>query len=369
MTKVFIYQFSISRRNKRIMKKNKFKVELPLVEPQYSTYHCQGIGGAIIQDNPSIRNWYLSHVIILCCNSGFISGKLSTPVVGVMDSEYWYNPSIEITTTPFKSIESNIIDVICSYIDKGYYVVLEGIDDFYVQGKSCYNSHHMQHDGLICGYDDENNTFSMYAYDNTWEYRVFKTPQKCIIDAVASDFVKNYPGRIRAIKIKRDYVKLNLHEILLCLKWYNGATFEQYPPYKADGVYGIVVHDYIAIYLQMLISGIFTYEQVDTRIFRMIWEHKKVLLEAIKASESELGIGNKYSALYAPIVAECNKMRMIYAMYCAKRQDSKLETLYNMILRIKDMEKSILEQFVVCLDEKLNNTQCLNETSNSTIMK
>ena len=48
------------------MKKTKKKIELPLVEPLYSTYHYQGPGTAVLVNNPSIRNWYLNQVKQYC---------------------------------------------------------------------------------------------------------------------------------------------------------------------------------------------------------------------------------------------------------------------------------------------------------------
>ena len=62
------------------MKKTKKKIELPLVEPLYSTYHYQGPGTATLVNNPSIRNWYLNQVMILTCTRKFLNG-FTTPQI------------------------------------------------------------------------------------------------------------------------------------------------------------------------------------------------------------------------------------------------------------------------------------------------
>ena len=69
-------------------------VELPLIEPLYSTYHYQGTCTAIIRDNPSIRNWYLEEIMMLICSKKFLS-DFSSPEVGIVDSGWNVSPYIE----------------------------------------------------------------------------------------------------------------------------------------------------------------------------------------------------------------------------------------------------------------------------------
>ena len=73
------------------MKKMKKKIELPLVEPLYSTYHYQGPGTAVLINNPSIRNWYLNQVMILTCTRKFLNG-FTTPEIGMAESSWNANP-------------------------------------------------------------------------------------------------------------------------------------------------------------------------------------------------------------------------------------------------------------------------------------
>ena len=50
-------------------------------------------------------------------------------------------------------------------------------------------------------------------------------------------------------------------------------------------VKGIVVHDYMAMYIEKLLDGTIPYEKMDYRIFRLIWEQKKAMLERIEKME------------------------------------------------------------------------------------
>ena len=76
------------------MKKTKKKIELPLVEPIYSTYHYQGTGAAIIATNPSIRNWYLNNAVTLTCNRKFLKGY-TTPEIDLPFSSWTENPYLD----------------------------------------------------------------------------------------------------------------------------------------------------------------------------------------------------------------------------------------------------------------------------------
>ena len=68
-------------------------IELPVAEPIYCTYNYQGSAGAVIYDNPSIRNWYLNQAMSLCCSRRFLYG-FTSPEVTIVNSTVWGNPCI-----------------------------------------------------------------------------------------------------------------------------------------------------------------------------------------------------------------------------------------------------------------------------------
>ncbi len=65
----------------------KKKMELPLVESVYRTYHNEAAGAAILKENPTIRNRYLNNVVILTFNRRFLSG-CTTPEVSLANG-FW----------------------------------------------------------------------------------------------------------------------------------------------------------------------------------------------------------------------------------------------------------------------------------------
>lgn len=324
-------------------KRNKKVVELPLAEPVYQTYH-DGIVSACLSENPSIRNWFLSNSMILTCNRKFLSGYTS-PEIRV-ENHSFYHPMLEEKWLYMEFLNGYINPIIRNMIDEGYYVMFTGVDDYYVEGKSWYKKRHFIHDGTICGYNQIDKTYCIYAYDSNWVYRKFWTPQKGFNQGRESAMKKGVCGTLCAIKPKQDRVEFSLETAIEGLRDYLDSDFEKYPKEGDGNIRGIVVHEYIAMYLDKLMDGSIPYERMDWRVFRMIWEHKKFMLERIEKLEQCLQLGTKTSEKYQELVFEADNMRMLYAAYHAKRRDALLPIIKKKLLRLMEQEKELLTNFL-----------------------
>lgn len=320
-------------------------VELPLVDPIYSTYPHQAIGCAIGYTNPSIRNWYLNERMNLKCDTKFCFGY-TTPFIRIDRARWRENPHLQKRTFYLEFLKGHTNAVIRELLDRDYYVAFNGIDDYYVEGKCWYKEKHIGHDGMICGYDQEAKTFSIHGYDSRWIYRVFKTPQKAFDDGRRSMYERGEFGTICGLKPTLEYVPLEPERICVNLREYLDSSFEKYPVVEDKDVFGIVVQDYIAMYVDKLFDGSIPYERMDRRLFRLIWEHKKAMLERLSKAEEALQLDPELSAAYAKLVPEANAIRMLYASHNMKRRDEVLPTISKKLLWIKDVELDILHAFV-----------------------
>lgn len=323
----------------------KKKLELPLTEPIYSTYHYQGPGTAVLVNNPSIRNWYLSQVLILTCTRKFLQG-FTTPEIGLTDSAWNASPYLDKKWYNIKFLKGHVHYVIRNLLDEGYYVCFTGVDDYYVKGKSWYHQRHFSHDGCICGYDQENKTYCIYAYDQNWIYQKFWTTQQSFDKGLKAMFEKEQFGDICGIKPKTDQITFSSETALKKIAEYLDSNLEKYPEASQGMVSGIVVHDYIAKYVGKLYDGSIPYERMDRRVFRMIWEHKKAMLERITLIETALSLDNEISNAYKTVVREADNLRMLYASHHMKRRDSVLPIIQNKLLSIKDLEHSLLNKLL-----------------------
>ena len=90
---------------------------------------------------------------------------------------------------------------------------------------------------------------------------------------------------------------------------------------------------------------------MDRRVFRLIWEHKKAMLERIILIEKELSWSDEISKKYEPLVKEADTMRMLYASYHMKRRDSLLKVIKNKLLSLKNTEEILLMELIIKQEE------------------
>lgn len=325
-------------------------IELPLAEPIYCTYHSQGTDGAVFAGNPSIRNWYYNHLSMLYCNKKFLRGY-TTPELFVFDSYFWENPYLELSLIPIRHLGNSVHKVMRALMNDNYYIYFMGIDDFYIKGKSWYQQRHFMHDGLIYGYDQTARTYSIYAYDQSWRYRKFKISQNDFEEGRKSAISLNSPlnsiEKIFIIRPKQVTIELNPIEIFDNIREYLGYSFrKEYTYYMNKMVFGIETHDYLTMYLTMLANGDIPYEKMDWRVFRQLWEHKKVMQERIAAVEQQLSAPSTISDKYAEVVKWANEIRMLYAAHHKRRKDSVLPVIREKLLDITEREYKLLYNFL-----------------------
>ncbi len=326
-------------------------VELPLVEPVYSTYH-NGAFTAIFKENPSLRNFYLNQVMQLTCTRKFLYGY-TTPEINIVGSGLTDNPYIEIQEFNVKFLEGYINPLIRNLIDNGYYVYFAGADDYYIEGKSWYKERHFIHDGEICGYDQEKKTYCIYAYDKNWIYQKFWSSQKSFNLGIKAAVNEGYPTTIYGLKPRDIKVEFCIETVLKNMKEYLNSYSNKYSELEEGYIFGIAVLDFISMYIDKLYDGSIPYDRMDRRVFRLIWEHKKIMLERIEIIESELKIKPLCSEQYKYIVQEADRLRMLYAAHHMKRRDSVLPGIRDKLLYLKKQEHEILKNFIKKAERKL----------------
>ncbi len=323
----------------------KKRAELPLLTPIFATYHCQGSGAAAISKNPSIRNWYLNQAVSLFCNRKFLSG-FTSPEIGVVESAMAENPYFEKLTYAMQFLEGHVHTVIRHLIDAGYYVHFNHIDDYYIEGKTFYHTRHFDHDGMICGYDQEEKTYCMYAYDSSWVYRKFWAPQSGFEAGRKAAFRKGAYGSLYAFRPGPNRAFFLAQRVLQKITEYLDSDFKKYPEDGQGKVYGIVVHDYIAKYVDMLFDGTIPYARMDWRVFRLLWEQKKVMLERIERVEAEYQMGATISKRYKALVSDAETIRMLYASHHMRRRDAVLPIIRTKLLVLKEKERELLYEML-----------------------
>ncbi len=336
-----------------VIKMNK-RVELPLIDPLYGTYHHYGLTTSIVKDNPTIRNWFLNNAINLGCNRKFLLG-FTTPEITVENAGHLSRGLFEMVRYPMRFLGGYINFLFYNLLDAGYYIYFAGIDDYYVEGKSWYKEKHFNHNGIICGYDRNESTYCIYAYDSNWIFRKFWTPQKAFNKGREAMFKKGVFGSMCAIKPMDCIVEFSIEKVLKGIVDYLDSDINKYPEDGDGDVKGIVVHEYIAKYIDKLYDESIPYNRMDRRVFRLIWEHKKVMLERVKKIEQDLQLSEEISEEYEHLVSEADIIRMLYASHHMKRRDSVLPIIKKKLFKIMDDERRLLTLLVEKVEKELKN--------------
>ena len=92
---------------------------------------------------------------------------------------------------------------------------------------------------------------------------------------------------------------------------------------------------------------------MDWRVFRVIWEHKKAMLERISLVEKTLGMDSTASEQYKFLVSEADTMRILYASHYMRRRDSVLPIIKKKLLALKEKEQELLTGLVEKMGEEI----------------
>ena len=333
-------------------------VSLPFTVPNFATFQSSAAAELAMIGHPTAYNRILNRATNICCNRKFLNGY-SSPLVSIPNISLENYNFIEKYYVNFRHVYSFCLDIIKTMLEEGMYVYYEEVDDFYLPGKSWYGTRHMHHTGIICGYDDNDKTLSIAAHDINWVFNIIRVPQKSFLQALESSLNDKRYGNMIAYKIKEDtVVKMRVREMLKFLKPYIDSSFEKYPineetDSKDSIVEGVVVHDYLAIYIEKLIDGSIPYEKMDWRALRPVWEHKKCMLDRIKAMEQKKKWGDELSKSYSPIVEKTNTLRMMYAMYHKNHNNKLLFKIRDGLLDLSKNDRLIVDCFIKKLENEL----------------
>lgn len=320
-------------------------VSLPFFVPMFATYHYSAAACMAFAQNPNAEKQILNQGLELACHRKFLRGYTTPNVVmpGTALNRFSNLKRYVVDLYYAREFLHSVIHVI---LNDGNYIYFTGFDDYYLPGKSWYGIRHMKHDGIISGYDDKEGTYELIAYDMDWKFRQIKIPQESLKESMERSFEQEFCPQLTAMKPKDTEIHLDVEGICNKIKRYLDSNLEKYPPEEDGRVNGIVVHDFIAMYIDKLLDESIPYESMDWRIMRAIWEFRVGVLKRLEVIESELKLDHTASYAYQKIVTETDRLRMLYAVCSKKRKDSLLKAVRNGILELKEQEAGLLHSFV-----------------------
>ncbi len=327
-------------------------VSLPFCVPVFSFTPWRAAPGFAMNGHPTAYNAYLNQCTSIGCGRRFLKGY-TTPEMYIPRSEVGSFSFLERYSVCSRFGYPHYKDIIKHMLDEGYYIYFDGIDDYYIPGKCWYGIRHLSHNGILCGYDESDQTYSIAAYDTNWLFKLFRIPQDSLIEGLNACIQNKQYGYLTAYKMKENItVALDEQMILRHLKSYVDHTIDKYPLNQEGWVEGIAVHDFFAIYMDKLKDGTIPAEKVDWRTMRCVWEHKKCMLDRIKAIEEKHGWEPLLSQKYESLVEDADRGRMMMAMFHRNQKFTLLDKMKNILLSLREQESEILGELIRKMEEE-----------------
>lgn len=298
-----------------------------------------------LRNHPTAYNAILNQCTTLSCTRRFLDG-FTTPQVGVPRLNIHSFPCIERYGVALRFTHDRFREIIKKMLDEGFYIYFGGVDDYFLPGKSWYGIRHMNHDGILCGYDDNDGTYSVAAYDSDWVFRLIRIPQDCFREGLESGISQGWNGNLYAYRMRNGEIQPDEKQMLRYLKAHVDADMDHFPLTERGNVEGIAVQGFLALYIGKLMDGSIPTDKMDWRVLRPVWEHKKCMLDRLIALEALHGWEPEFSSRYRPLVDAANRNRMMYAVYHKNRRPELLENVRKGLLDGKEQERAILCDFI-----------------------
>lgn len=320
-------------------------VQLPYAYPWFAYTHGSAAPCLAMREHPTAYNAILNQCATLSCSRRFLDG-FTSPEVSIPRLNIHSFPCIERYGVSIRFAHAFSREIIKKMLDDGFYVNFGAVDDYFLPGKSWYGIRHMNHDGILCGYDDNDGTYSIAAYDSDWIFRLIRMPQDCFLEGLQYGVSQGWNGNLFAYRMRQDPIRPDERQMLRYLKAHLDADMDRFPLTERGNVEGIAVQGFLALYIEKLMDGSIPTDKMDWRALRPVWEHKKCMLDRLILLETLHGWEPEFSSRYRPLVDAANRNRMMYAVYHKNRRPELLENVRKGLLDGKAQEAIILRDIV-----------------------
>lgn len=156
-------------------------------------------------------------------------------------------------------------------IEQGNYLLFFNIDEYYLSYSHYYKKRHFIHDTYLYGYDELN--FYVMAYSKE-HLRMLKVPQQEITEGLYSSLKRKGDTHFCTFRIYHNArIEIDAEAILKQVDMYlEGGTDTN------GNRYGIQVYSVLQDIIDEAQRDSGIEGKIDIRVFRMFWEHKKILV-------------------------------------------------------------------------------------------
>ncbi len=308
------------------------KAILDIKIPPIITYQNIAYTMVMILSRPGLKNLLYNHFIQWVCPSNYFdTGNF---YINCKDSHYFTNKYMYGHFVYKKRLKNNLHTTIQDFIQDNRYVVLDGLDVYYIENGQFFEQLHFPHDIMVYGYDNRRGIYNILAYDYNRFFRPFECSFAGLEKAVNSTYIED-KGFALGMTTKNAHVPLSKEVIFMRIAEYlkggKGSSAEVKECY-----FGVTVY-------QHCIEAIHNSLMRNMNCLRFIKEHKQLMLERLKM----IGVNPNIILQYKKDVCEAAEVLWNLSIKCSIGATRELlERIVAQIGVIRDNEVNILSQLV-----------------------
>lgn len=253
------------------------RVELPLGEALANGYQFYGFPLAILALAEETSDWILTNYIDLAYDPTDASAVRFCFYLFDYAQSPWLE-TVRVDRFWIAASSRDIVDVCRDSMAAGYYPYLN-INEFYVEGRKAHGKHDQSHDVLLCGFDDEADTFTVYGYADgrlgrtAIDRSTFRASYQSLDHIPNTCYQVLFYRAARGVRFAMD-VAVVRDSIEGYLSAANPSTRYASLSAPMNRRYGTACYEPLERYLDAYLAG---REPYDTRDFHVLWEHKRLM--------------------------------------------------------------------------------------------
>ncbi|MBO4292172.1 MAG: non-ribosomal peptide synthetase, partial [Lachnospiraceae bacterium] len=328
-----ISEEKIEDKNADVMEK---ETRLPLEFPPIETYQAASFVLAALQAHKNTEDViYNKYINIHAAQTENIWNVL-LGFDRVLWDEYAADGLVDVKFYYLRNMDKNVFaEFVQEKIRENCYLCLYHLDEYYLSYSARYMKKHFSHDTYIYGYTDT--CFLVMAYKDM-KLQMFKVRKEEIIDALFEQ--ENEEDKEFCTMKILDSVeeKIDYERIRKDLGFYYGETKE----YGDDRLHGVKTYSSIKNSLQQMEMRREA-EILDIRIFRMLWEHKKLMTMRMRKISERFEIA-EVIPLYEKLETMAESLFRVAINYVLNPSKETLHSIYEQTVNIEMQDKECGEK-------------------------
>lgn len=322
---------------------------LPMSIPISETYQLTAFILGIFSQKEEAKNCIYNSCINLYVSEN-VWGETTIDLSSALCEDYRVNGIGEMDLYYLRNIsKSKCAAFLKERIDQENYLLFFDIDEYELSYSHYFKKRHFIHDTYLYGYDEQ--FFYVMAYSQG-HLRLLKVPQQEIIEGLYSSLESNDDTHFCTFRIYRNA------SFLIDIN----AILTQVDMYLTGGVddkgnrFGIQYYSVLHEILEKVKNDRDSDKKIDTKVFRLIWEHKKILVARNDYLKNEILELSSLTDLAKELEHMGSMIMLLILKFNITSNMELLETIKIQLNHMRELEEKYWKNFCIIADLEKDKT-------------